>query len=141
MVYDALDNHLAEASDIAAAAVPMGMLLAWCASVHLLSAEFQQEHERTVLRVRMQEVPGSELLIAGGGDLRQAMFNQTGQAFLARYYPRYLSDFENTFGKRYGVADNTGNYAKIAKVLTQAYMGKRSTGDGFAARIKRWFKA
>lgn len=138
-MYDNLDNHLAEAQDMAQAAVPMGMLLAWCASMHMLSAEYQQEHERAVLRVRMQEISGSELLIAGGGDLRREMFTEAGQKFLDRYYPRYLDDYLTTFGQLYGIADNPGNYSKIAQVLTKAYLGKAAS-TGLVSRLKRWVR-
>ena len=117
----------------------MGMLLAWSAGMHLLATEFQQEHERTVLRVRMQEIAGSELLIAAGGDLRSEMFTSAGQSFMERYYAQYLGDFETVFGQRYGVADNPSNYAKIAETLTRAYMG-RNRGEGLVSRLKQWFK-
>ena len=44
--YDSLDAHLAEAGDIARASVPMGMLLAWCVNMHLVSPALQQEMDK-----------------------------------------------------------------------------------------------
>ena len=129
---------MAAAGDIAKAAVPMGMLLAWCAAMHLLSREFQDAHERKVLQVRMQEVGGSELLVAGGGELQRAMFSEAGQQFLDRYYPRYLSDLAELFdGDIYEVEDNPANYSKVAKMVTAHYMGR---GEGVLKKISRWFR-
>ncbi len=135
-VYDDLDRHLPAAADIAQASVPMGMLLSWCARHHLLSAPLSAEHERLLLRVRMEEARGSELLTACGGTLRRDMFSPSGQAFLDRYYPRYLDDFAACFdGNLYEVEESWSNYQKIAGRISAAYHERRSTGS-LAGRVK-----
>ncbi len=142
MPYDTLDNHLKDSSDIGRAVVPMGMLLAWCVNLGLISREFEQANERAVLRVRMQEIPGSELLIASGGDLQRDLFSEAGQRFLDGYYPRYLEEFCSVFnvsmGEQYGVRESWDNYAKLAQHLTRVYMGSKKTAvAGIFSRFKR----
>lgn len=145
-VYDSLDAHLPLAADIACASAPMGLLLAWCANLHLLSDKVVQEHERLILRVRFEEASGSELLIACGGILSRDMFTQQGQRFLDDFYPGYMDMFCSIFGDDcYAVSDNLANYRKLAKVLTQLYMSKisprRSHRPGLVGKLKRWFGA
>lgn len=123
--YDDLDNHLQHASDLAQASVPMGMLLAWCARMQLMSPVFLQEHAQLVLRVQVEEARGSELLVAAGGRLEKAYFSARGQSFLDRFYPGYFDLFCAEFGDQpYSVKDTWDNYRRIAPVLTQALMGK-----------------
>ncbi|NOX49021.1 MAG: hypothetical protein GXP16_00585 [Gammaproteobacteria bacterium] len=137
--FDSIDNHLKEAGDFARAAMPMGMLLAWCANLQLLSHEVLMEHEKLLIRVRFQEAQGSELLIACGGDLQRCLFNSQGQQFLDRYYSRFMSDFRAIFpGDYYAVEDNWENYQPVAAMLTQAYMGDKPAlqpGDGVVTRL------
>ena len=144
--YDSLDAHLPLAKDIASASVPMGLLLAWCANMHLLSSAVVQEHERLVLRIRFEEATGSELLIACGGDLSRELFTPQGQHFLDEFYPGYMDVFRGVFGDDcYVVSDNTANYRKLAKVLTQRYMGKirprRNTRPGLISKLTGWFRS
>lgn len=119
----------------------MGMLLAWCTNLQLLSSDFVAAHERVVLRLRMQEITGSELLVQGGGNLTAGMFSAQGNAFLQQYYPDYLTDYQEVFGELYGVADNWQNYARLAKVLTARYMSTRQTQTtGLTVKLARWLK-
>ena len=141
--YDTLDEHLALSGDLTYAVVPMGMLLAWCANMHLLSQEFQQDNEQAILQVRMREVRGSELLVLGGGDLRRNMFNETGQKFLDLYYDDYLKDFSELFAAPYAVEENWDNYSSLAKVVTRKYMhstGHKQRGPGLLDRLLWWKK-
>jgi hypothetical protein len=143
--YDCLDAHLPHAADIGRASVPMGLLLAWCANLHLLSDAVIQQHERLLLRVRFREATGSELLIACGGNLSRDLFSAQGQRFLDRYYVNYMAVFCDVFGKEaavdcYEVADNWANYDQLAVVLTRAYMGKPKPASSVFGRLARWLK-
>ncbi len=125
-MYDTLDRHLAEAGDLAHATVPMGMLLAWCVNMHLVSTDVTREHERLILRIRFGEAKGSELLVAAGGDLTRDLFNDDGCEFLDRYYDTYMTDFDEEFDEStYQVADNYQNYERVAAFLTKAFMTGR----------------
>ena len=141
--YDTLDQHLALAGDLTYAVVPMGMLLAWCANMHLLSGEFQQANEQAVLQVRMREARGSELLVLGGGDLRRDMFNEAGQKFLDFYYNDYLTDFGQVFSAPYAVEENWHNYSSLAEVVTRKYMhsiGRARRGPSLLNSLLWWKK-
>ena len=145
LVYDSIEAHLPHAADIARASAPMGMLLAWCAKLHLLSEATVTEHEQLILRLRFEEATGSELLIACGGVLSRDLFNAAGQRFLDGYYTGYMDVFRSVFGADcYTVSDNHANYQKLAPVLTRAYMGKpgaaRKTDDGLLGKLSRWLK-
>lgn len=144
--YDDLDAHLGEAPDIAQASIPMGMLLAWCANMHLLSADALQTHERLILRLRFEDALGSELLIACGGALQRDLFNAEGQRFLDAYYPQYMAVFRSVFGEDfYSLADTWANYRRLAPVLTRAYLGepgnaRSKAAGGLLGRFTRWWK-
>ena len=149
MIYDSLDNHLPSAGSIDRAAVPLGMYVAWCANLGLMSSEFDAAHHGLVVRVRYREVKGSELLVAGcGGDLRSEHLSADGQAFTERYYGRDLDDYRATFaGKVYEVDDSWDNYEQIAAVLTHAYMAPKpsrlsrgSSGSIGEDGAKRWWQ-
>lgn len=116
----------------------MGMLLAWCANMHLLSADFQQEHDRMILRLRMREIGGSDLLIASGGDLTEAMFNDQGRAFLDGYYDKYFDDVRSVLGDLHSFEDNWDNYSKLAQLITARYMAKSKPGLFAKFKLPRW---
>jgi len=145
-VYDDLDAHLGADVDIAQASIPMGMLLAWCANMHLLSADVLQAHERLVLRLRFEDALGSELLIACGGTLSRDLFNAEGQRFLDGYYPEYMQVFRSVFGEDcYSLADTWTTYRQLAPVLTRAYLGepnRRSSSEagGLLGWLARWWR-
>lgn len=138
--YDSLDVHMAAAGDMAKAAVPMGMLLAWCVNLQLVSPWLLQNHERLVLRLRFQEALGSELLIACGGDLQRQMFNAAGQQFLDDFYPHFMPLFEQLFAQDcYQVRENWDNYQTLAAELTRRYMNKQAP-HGLLQKLAGWFK-
>ncbi len=145
ITYDSLDNHIPYASDIGQAAVPMGMLLAWSVRMGIVSQEFEREHESLVLRVRMEEVTGSELLVAAGGDLTCGLFSPQGQDFMARYYAGFDSDYQTVFGVEkstmYEVKDTWANYARLAAHLTPLLLGSKAVrgqrGLGLFSRLKK----
>ena len=112
--------EFAQADDFGQAAVPMGMLLAWCVNMQLISSQVLQEHEPLVLRLRYQEARGSELLAACGGDLQRGLFNASGQQFLDGFYPQYLALFAEVFAAQpYAVRENWDNYQTLAQALTR----------------------
>jgi hypothetical protein len=144
LIYDTLENHLPYAGSIDRAAVVPGMFLAWCANLGLLSAQFQQQHEALIVRVRYREIKGSELfVVAAAGVLDSDCLSDAGQSFCERYYASYLDDFRATFNSEPGdVEDNWHNYDSIARVLTRHHLGPLADtapaehGDG----EKRWWQ-
>ena len=137
-----IDAYLPHAPDLAKAALPLGMLLAWCANLRLLSEAFEVEYAAPLLRLRMQEIVGSELLVACGGDLRREMFNEAGLAFVERYLDQLDADLKDAFGKDpMDVDDNWANYGKFAKIVTRKFMGPGSKrGVSLGSRIKSWWQ-
>ncbi len=146
MIYDSLAHHLPAAGSIDRAAVPLGMFVAFCANLGLVSASFAQRHETLLLRLRYREITGSELLTAGcGGELQRDMLSEAGQAFADRYLDRYMEDFRSVFGNDvYAVADSWQQYDRIAPVLMRELHGadparKRRAGST-DSREKRWWQ-
>lgn len=139
MIYDDLDSHLAQAGSIDRAATPLGMYVAWCANLQLVSRELNDRAERLILRVRYREATGSELLVSGcAGTLDADCLNEEGRRFTQAYYPQYMDDFRAVFGDPvYDVKDDWAHYDRIAKLLTKRYMHQRG-----AARPEgsRWWK-
>lgn len=105
----------------------MGMLLAWCVRMGIVSQALEQGHEQALLRLRMEEIKGSELLVAAGGDLTSAMFTAQGCAFMENHYADYPRLFRETFAvdedTMYEVKESWENYAKLAKQLTPLLLG------------------
>jgi hypothetical protein len=116
----------------------MGMYIAWCANLQLVSRRLVEEAEQLLLRVRYREVTGSELLVAGcAGELHSRWLSEDGRRFTDAYYSRYLADFAAVFGGDvYGVKDDWDHYDEIAAVLTRAYMH----GAGKQGRARNWWK-
>lgn len=135
--YDSMQAHLEQGLDIAQAAVPMGMLLAWAVNLQLITPALAAEHERLVLRIRYGEVSGSQLLVAAGGDLQRHFFTQPAQHFLDRYYGEYLQEFARLFPMP--PADDQTNYAKVAQWLTAHYM-QREAKPGMLSRLRGWWR-
>jgi hypothetical protein len=147
MIYDDIGRHLDAARTFDRAAVPLGMYLAWCANLQLLSREFADTHAALVMRVRFREITGAELLVAGAaGRLDAAHLNEEGQRFTAAYLPQYLDDFRATFGvEPYDVKDDWDHYDRIAKLLTRKLMTTRQADAGQSSRIlgttdQRWWR-
>jgi len=127
MTYDDLGRHLDAARTFDRAAVPLGIYVAWCANLQLLSREFADAHAGLVVRVRFREITGAELLVAGcAGSLDAAHLNDEGRRFTATYIQEYLDDFRATFGgDPYDVRDDWDSYDRIAPVLTRKLMNLR----------------
>lgn len=145
MRIDDLDRHLPAAGSIDRAAVPLGMYLAWCGNLHLLSAAFQQTHELALTRLRYRDLSPAEFLTAcSGGHLDAEDLADEGRAFTEAYYPGYLAEFRATFGgDPYDVRDDWAHYDRIATVLTRHLMAwKRGgkTGTGTAAGDRKWWQ-
>lgn len=140
MTYDDLDQHLPAAGSIERAAIPMGMYLAWCVNLNLVSVELMERAEQAVLRVRYREITGSELLVAGcGGALDSRWFNPAGIAFCDRYYERYLDDYRGVFGNAiYAVSDDWDHYDRLAPVLTEHLYGGKPSARRRPHRSSWW---
>lgn len=104
----------------------MGMFLAWCVNMNLVSERLLQRAEPLVLRVRYREITGSELLVAGcGGRLESRDFSPAGNAFCERYYAQYLDDYRQAFGADiYNVRDDWEQYDRLAPTLTAHLLGR-----------------
>ena len=125
-------------ADIAEAAKAMGMLLAWAINHQLVDETKLSEHEQTLLRIRYGEVQGSTLLVALGGDLNKDIFSAKGKKFMDRYYPNYLADLSALFGHPHNFEDNQDSYARIAGMLTKAFMQKPQATGGMLNRLRGW---
>ena len=150
-VLDDLDRHMAQAGSIARAAVPLGMYLAWCANLQLISGRFQQDHEDALLRLRYRELSPAEFFTATtSGAVEMQQLSPSGAAFASAYYHRYMEDFRNTFsGDPYAVRDVWAHYDQIAAVLTRHFMAwkdggrakriyRPSNGERLSSRGKWW---
>lgn len=125
-------------------------MLAFCARLNLTASAFERAYETPLLRVRMQEIKGSELLVAAGGALRADMFTDQGQRFLAQNYSRYLTLLEQRYGASLdGLEDSWSHYEDLAREMTGWLLTKprRSAPDlagytfsGLKQRILKWLK-
>lgn len=143
MRIDDLDAHLTAAGSIERAAVPLGMYLAWCGNLHLLSAGFQQSHELALTRLRYRDLSPAEFLTTcTGGHLDAADLNDEGRAFTETYYAGYLDDFREAFGEDpYSVRDDWAHYDRIAAVLTRRFMSWKQGGRRRTDRPRRrWWQ-
>lgn len=143
MIYDDLDRHMEQAGSIDRAATPLGMYVAWCANLQLVSRQLQDRAEQLILRVRYREATGAELLVGGcAGTLDAHCLNEEGQRFTEAYYPRYMEDFRAVFGDAvYDVKDDWAHYDEIAKLLTKRYMHHRGVpGSKGSLRGSPWWK-
>lgn len=147
MIHDDVGRHLAAAGSFERAAVPMGLYLAWCANLQLLSPDLLDRADELVLRVRYRDVSGSELAVAGcGGVLADEHLSAEGQAFTARYYPRYYDALAAEFGAEpFAVRGDWASYDRIAPVLTRALMAFRGGAQAPAAGAaaaggRRWWQ-
>ncbi len=131
-VLDDLDRHMVEAGSLAKAAVPLGMYLAWCANLQLISGRFQRDHEDALLRLRYRELSPAEFFTATTtGTLTLDQLSPSGAAFSSAYYHRYMEDLRATFPDGpYSVRDDWPHYDRIAAVLTRHFMAWRDGGRG-----------
>lgn len=149
-IYDSIDPHVIAAGDMERACTPLGMLMAWCANLRLLSSAVEQEQEQLLLRVRVQEASGADLLVACGGELRRTDLNKRGQNFMDQYFPNFLSDYAQALGSDIYAAENSwSNYSELAVVLTRRLMtaeGHRSASqqgekNGWVQRLVRSWRS
>jgi len=133
---DAVDNHLAQAREFDRACVPLGMYVAWCLNLGLVSETVLREHETMVLRVRMHDAHGSALLVALGGALDERHLNEQGKQFTDAYYSSYMDDYSTLFGSDfYAIPDSWDNYQKLAAVLTAKLLGPKRLRRGSTDRL------
>lgn len=136
---DDLDRHMAAAGDVARATVPMGMFLAWCGHLQLISSAFEQANETAVLRLRYRELSPAEFFTAStGGSIDLEDLNAEGRAFAELYYPQFIEDLQSVFGTDvYQVRDNWDSYDAIAPLLTRRFMTwKNGAGPGEALKAQ-----
>lgn len=137
---DDLDRHMAAAGDVARATVPMGMFLAWCGHLQLISSAFEQAHETALLRLRYRELSPAEFFTAcTGGSIDLENLNAQGRAFAELYYPQFLEDLQSVFGPDvYQIHDNWDSYDAIAPLLTRRFMTwKNGAGPGDALKARK----
>jgi hypothetical protein len=144
VIHDDVANHLAAAGSYERAAVPLGMYLAWCVNLGLVSDQLTARADSLVLRLRYREITGSELVVAGcDGVLSDEWLNEDGRAFTRDYFPGYYDEFREEFGSDpYGVRDDWVHYDRMARRLTRHLMARRAGGRGGQAtgRKRRWWK-
>ena len=144
-ILDDLDRHLEDAGSLDRAAVPLGMYLAWCANLQLISGRFQVAHEGALLRLRYRELTPAEFFTATtDGTLELSALSPDGQAFSQAYYEGYPADLRRLFGRDpYSIKDDWPHYDQIAAVLTRHYMqwkdrGRARRGSIGASWWQRW---
>lgn len=138
-VIDDIDRHVGEAGSIDRAAGPMGIYLAWCANLDLLSDGLKQGIAGEVVRLRMRDLKPVEFLIkATAGTLRREHLNEVGLRFTERYYARYLDDYAAALNLEassiYDVEDSWDNYDRVAPELTRRLYRRRGQ------RAKHWWQ-
>ena len=129
-VIDDIDRHMADAGSIDRAAGPMGVYLAWCANLDLLSDMLKQRFEDEVVRLRMRDLKPVEFLIrATAGSLRNEHLNEAGLEFTERYYAGYIDDYAAALdievASVYDVEDSWENYDRVAPELTRHLYGDK----------------
>ncbi len=145
MTIDDLSQHMAEAGSLDRAAVPLGLFLAWCGNLHLVSQSFQEAHEGPLLRLRYRELAPTEFLTTTtGGVLEAEHLSEEGRRFVASYYDRYLDDLRTVFGgDPYGVKGDWSAYERMAGVVTRRYMewkNGRDVASSGSGSLKRWWR-
>ena len=133
--YANVDEHMSEAGSLHKAMLPLGFVTAFCFHHGLLSAQFVQQHESVLARVRYQEGQVSELFAANGAVLKKQDLNERGLVFLQSYLAKLTDDFKATFGADcYGIEDSWENYQLFAKVLVRAHLGAPKSHGLFGSR-------
>ncbi len=130
MTIDDLSEHMAAAGSLERAAAPLGLFLAWCGNLHLLSSAFQEAHAEPLLRLRYRELsPLDFLTTTTGGAIEAEHLTEEGQRFVASYYERYFEDVTRVFnGDPYAAQGDWGAYERMAGVLTRRYMDWKREG-------------
>jgi hypothetical protein len=145
IVYDDIDRHIAAAGSIDRAATPIGMYLAWCVNLSLVSDELAAAAGRELLRVQIREITGAELLIrVCRGRLDSTHLSSVGQDFTARRYEEYLAAYATTFGVEpraiYSVENTWDHYDRIAPLLTRWHLGEPAReSEHWWQRLAPWF--
>jgi hypothetical protein len=140
-VIDDIDRHMDEAGSIDRAAGPLGVYLAWCANLDLVSDTLKERFAGEVVRLRMRDLkPGEFLIRATAGSLRCEHLNDAGLVFTQRYYAGYLDDYAAALNVEatsiYEVEDSWENYDRVAPELTrQLYQRNRKRGKHWWQRI------
>ena len=145
MPIDDLSQHMAEAGSLDRAAVPLGLFLAWCGNLHLLSRSFQESHEGPLLRLRYRDLPPTEFLTTTtGGVLEENHLSEEGLSFVTSYYHSYLADLRDLFGgDPYDVTGDWAAYERMAGLVTRRYMdwkNGREVSSGGSGTLRRWWR-
>lgn len=125
-IIDELSAHLEAAGAPDRAAMHIGVFLAWCVNHDLVSEVAKRQHADLMLKVRVRELDGSDLLVRiAGGQLHRELLSQAGQKFANHYYQDYLHDYAQALGldekSPYGVEDAWSAYDLVAPILTRRW--------------------
>lgn len=131
-IIDELSAHLDVAGAPDRAAMHIGVFLAWCVNHDLISEVLKRQHSDLLLKVRVRELDGSELLLrTAAGQLHSELLSEAGQRFANNYYQDYLSDYAQALGLDpecpYGVEDSWSAYDLVAAVLTRRWRDTHSS--------------
>ena len=134
-IIDELSAHLEVAGAPDRAAMHIGVFLAWCVNHDLVSETLKRQHADLLLKVRVRELDGSELLVRiAAGQLLRELLSETGQRFTDKYYGNYLADYAEALGLDpdcpYGVEDSWSAYDLVAPVLTKRWR------DAYSSPVK-----
>ena len=102
----------------------LGIFVAWLVNHRQLCDAIEQSASRSVARVRLQDLTGTEFLSTVlHGDLRQAHLTERGNAFTRVYFAsgRFNDDLDELVGERHRKMDPWTRYDHIAPVITKAY--------------------
>ncbi len=149
---DELSAHLEAAGAPDRAAMHIGVFLAWCVNHDLVSEMVKRRHADLLLKVRVRELDGSELLVRlAAGQLHGELLSEAGQKFANNYYGDYLADYAQALGLDpscpYDVEDSWSAYDLVAPTLTRRWRDtlsspvKSSVVSLFSKRRKRpWLR-
>lgn len=125
-IIDQLSAHLEAAGAPDRAAMHIGVFLAWCVNHDLISEAVKRQHADLLLKTRVRELDGSELLVRlASGQLRLELLSEAGQKFANDYYQGYLADYAQALSLDpecpYSVEDSWSAYDVVAPVLTRRW--------------------
>ena len=125
-IIDELAAHMASAGAPDRAALHMGTFLAWCVNHDLLSPALARQHPDLILKTRVRELSGSELLLRmAAGRLEPSLFCEAGRIFVESYYQDYLGEYAKALELDpecpYGDLDAWDAYDLVAPVLTKRW--------------------
>ena len=131
-IIDQLGEHLEAAGAPDRAAMHIGVFLAWCVNHELISEQVRRRHEGLLIKVKLRELDGSDLLLRiAGGQLSEDLLSESGTKFARAYYRDYLGDYAAALGldpeHPYDVEDSWSVYDQIAPLLTRKHRDRQQS--------------